>query len=271
MPNQTQNLTNEEIQFLQELGLNPESSNLTGEISEKLKSLESEDRDEMKKINFTAEFTNFWQNHELLKNFDEEAIFGYIYALLHSQKYRDRWSEFLKTDFPRIDFGIPPQPTKLYCTPNPLKGGDEVGGSLQGGDEDSDNFTADRFQQLSELGLELIGWHLLEHPDLEKLGHSGLKFSFENVEIEINDFVVDFGKKSDIFKNGRIYLNPKTYLESTDDFDLSLVYNFVIGGYQVVEKYLTSYKNQTINPKDFMKIILSLKETIKVMKQISEV
>ena len=139
MPNQTQNLTNEEIQFLQELGLNPESSNLTGEISEKLKSLESEDRDEMKKINFTAEFTNFWQNHELLKNFDEEAIFGYIYALLHSQKYRDRWSEFLKTDFPRIDFGIPPQPTKLYCTPNPLKGGDEVGGSLQEGAESENN------------------------------------------------------------------------------------------------------------------------------------
>jgi predicted helicase len=244
MPNQTQNLTNEEIQFLQELGLNPESSNLTAEISEKLKNLELESDDEERKINFTPEFTNFWKNHKILKNFDEKAIFGYIYGLLHSTKYRNDWSEFLKTDFPRIDFEI--------------ENGDTV-------------VAATKFKNISDLGLELIKWHILEHPDLEKLGQSGLKFGFENVEIETEDFVIDFAKKSDIFKNNKIYLNPKTYLESSDDFDLVEVYNFVIGGYQVVEKYLNSYKNQKVEPKDFMKMVWSLKKTIKVIKQISEV
>jgi len=193
---------------------------------------------ETKKINFTAEFTDFWKNHDVLKDFDEKEIFGYIYGLLHSQKYRDKWAEFLKTDFPRINFD--------------LKNGDMV-------------VAATKFKKISELGSELIKWHLLEHSDLEKLGQSGLRFGFEQVEIETNDFVIDFKKKSEILRNNRIYLNPKTYLESSDGSDLVEVYNFVIGGYQVVEKYLTSYKNQIIDPQHFMKIVWSLKETIKII------
>jgi len=33
-----------------------------------------------------------------------EAIFSYIYAVLHSNAYRTKYSEFLKTDFPRVPF-----------------------------------------------------------------------------------------------------------------------------------------------------------------------
>ncbi|GAA5265212.1 hypothetical protein ACOSOMT5_P1637 [Acidiphilium sp. MT5] len=36
--------------------------------------------------------------------FSPEQIFGYVYAVLHSQTYRDRYSEFLRGDFPRIPF-----------------------------------------------------------------------------------------------------------------------------------------------------------------------
>jgi len=56
-----------------------------------------------------------------------EDIFGYIYAILHSETYREKYKEFLKTDFPRIPF--------------------------------IDNL--DQFKELSRLGNELIEVHLL--------------------------------------------------------------------------------------------------------------
>ena len=33
-----------------------------------------------------------------------EDIFDYIYAVLHSPTYRERYKEFLKIDFPRVPF-----------------------------------------------------------------------------------------------------------------------------------------------------------------------
>ncbi len=33
-----------------------------------------------------------------------EEILGYIYAVLHSPSYRQKYLDFLKTDFPRIPF-----------------------------------------------------------------------------------------------------------------------------------------------------------------------
>lgn len=38
--------------------------------------------------------------------FGPEAVFGYIYAVLHSPSYRARYSEFLKRDFPRVPLPI---------------------------------------------------------------------------------------------------------------------------------------------------------------------
>ena len=39
---------------------------------------------------------------DLIATFGPEDVFHYIYAVLHSPTYRDRYTEFLKTDFPRI-------------------------------------------------------------------------------------------------------------------------------------------------------------------------
>ncbi len=57
-------------------------------------------------------------------------MFHYIYAILHSSTYRQRYAEFLKIDFPRI----------------PLTSDIEL------------------FRELCGLGQELVAWHLLEHP-----------------------------------------------------------------------------------------------------------
>ena len=57
-----------------------------------------------------------------------EEILGYIYAILYSPTYRERYYEFLKYDFPRI-----PLPTDI-----------------------------EYFRKLAELGQSLIYWHLLK-------------------------------------------------------------------------------------------------------------
>jgi hypothetical protein len=61
---------------------------------------------------------------------DEDALFAYIYAILHSETYRTRYSEFLMMDYPRVPI-----------TPD-----------------------AEIFRKLSELGGTLLAAHLLDGP-----------------------------------------------------------------------------------------------------------
>ena len=62
-----------------------------------------------------------------------EAIFHYVYAVLHAPAYRHKYAQFLRTDFPRIPF------------------------------------TADKnlFDRLAGLGSRLVALHLLESPELD--------------------------------------------------------------------------------------------------------
>jgi len=61
-----------------------------------------------------------------------ENIFYYIYAILYSNKYREKYQEFLKTDFPKIPF------SKQY----------------------------ELFEQLSQIGKRLLDLHLLKSQEL---------------------------------------------------------------------------------------------------------
>lgn len=79
----------------------------------------------------------FVTDHEIEQaenSFNPLDLLDYIYAVLHSPTYRDKYKEFLKIDFPRIPF--------------------------------PDN--AEIFWQLVKLGREIRGFHLLEHPALSK-------------------------------------------------------------------------------------------------------
>jgi len=67
--------------------------------------------------------------------FTPEDLFDYIYAVLHSPNYREKYKEFLKIDFPRI----------------PITDDKEV------------------FWKFVEKGSELRKRHLMEHPDSSKL------------------------------------------------------------------------------------------------------
>ncbi|MBN2824360.1 MAG: N-6 DNA methylase, partial [Campylobacterales bacterium] len=180
--------------------------------------------DDEKITNFTEEFVKF--RHESLKNFSDEQIFYYIYGLLYSPTYRTRYNEFLKTDFPRIDFGYD-------------------------------------IAQIAKYGKELTELHLLTHDIFEEQNKWGLR-------VEGKEYGVSYAKKSDMYREGKIYLNPNTYINGADEN----TWKFMIGGYQVLEKWLNDRKNTTLGIDEllhYMKIIVSLKETQKIMKHIDEV
>ena len=89
-----------------------------------------------------------------------ENILDYIYAILHSPNYREKYKEFLKIDFPRV-----PYPTKKK-----------------------------EFEKLVNLGNKLRDLHLMTDPECEKLttkysvagGNFVEKIKYENGSVYIN-------------------------------------------------------------------------------------
>jgi predicted helicase len=106
--------------------------------------------------NVLSEFTK-----NLVNPFTPEGILDYIYAVLHSPSYREKYKEFLKIDFPRV--------------PTPKN------------DEE--------FNKLSKFGKELRELHLMQSPVLNRFittfpagGSNEIeKVIYENGKVKIND------------------------------------------------------------------------------------
>ncbi len=60
------------------------------------------DKDEVQTSNLNEKFVVLIQ--QAIGKITPEDIFDYIYAVLHSPAYREKYKEFLKTDFPRIPY-----------------------------------------------------------------------------------------------------------------------------------------------------------------------
>ena len=179
---------------------------------------------ESKTTNFTEAFKTHKTEH--LAHFSDEQIFYYIYGLLHSPTYRTRYNEFLKSDFPRIDFGYD-------------------------------------IAKISAYGEELAQLHLLTHEIFEDSSEWGITKLGD-------DLTISFARKADIYSDGKIYINPKTYISGID----KEVFEFMIGGYQVLDKWLSDRKNTTLTIDEllhYMKIIVSLRETTRVMGEIDKI
>lgn len=150
-------------------------------------------------------------------------ILDYIYAVLHSPTYREKYKEFLKIDFPRV-----PYPKDK-----------------------------DTFWQLVKLGGEIRQIHLLESAVLEKpiskYPHTGT-----NV----------VGKTK--YENGNVYINETQCFEYVPE----VAWNFYIGGYQPAQKWLKDRKDRELQIDDirhYMKIIVALTETDRLMKEIDKI
>ncbi len=130
-----------------------------------------------------------------------EEVLAFIYAQMHSPAYRAKYLELLKIDFPRINFDV-----------------------------DLAEFT-----RLAKIGQELIDAHLMKkiatrrNRDNIKIGSCISKIGFEKIICQ-----------KTIYNSAeqRIYLAKEEGEEVYFDGVSSKVWNFKIGGYQVLDKYL---------------------------------
>ncbi len=178
--------------------------------------------------NFTPEFRSFIDKH-YSHHFEPLEVLGYIYALLYSPNYRKRYEDFLKADYPKILF-----------TNN-----------------------KDLFRALSLLGIELIGLHVLNK--------ESLNYSFEKLkDATIGDsYYKEAHDRNPIIKKPaynepeqRLYINHSAYFRGVS----KEIYDYMIGGYGVLDKYLKSHKNEPCNFDHVRNIIRVIARTIEIQK-----
>nr|WP_269200328.1 type ISP restriction/modification enzyme [Helicobacter pylori] len=176
--------------------------------------------------NFTPEFRGFIDKH-YNHSFEPLEILGYIYALLYSPNYRKRYEGFLKIDYPKILF------TK----------------------------NKDLFRALSLLGIELIGLHVLNQ--------ESLNYSFEKLkDATIGESgYIEAHERNPIIKKPshneqRLYINHSAYFSGVSQE----IYDYRIGGYCVLDKYLKSHKNEPCDFDHVTRIIKVIVRTIEIQK-----
>ncbi len=164
-----------------------------------------------------------------------EDILHYAYAIFYSPRYRNRYAEFLKIDFPRI-----PLPGSLVL-----------------------------FRELAKLGGKLVALHLMESPKLERFitTYVGSK-NPEVGRVGWSDGTVWLDAAAT--KKGQPATPGTIGFRGVPEE----VWNFHIGGYQVCEKWLKDRKGRTLTKEDlahYQKIVVALHETIRLMAEIDRV
>ena len=173
---------------------------------------------------------------DLEETFGPEDVFHYLYAVLHSPTYRDRYAQFLKTDFPRV----------------PLTS--DVG----------------LFRELCRLGAELTALHLLESP---VLAHPFTSFPVPggNEVAKGHPKYLAPGEPEPgsgrPLEKGRVYINETQYFQDVPPE----AWEFHVGGYQVGEKWLKDRKGRVLTYDDlqhYRKVVLALRETVRLMEEV---
>lgn len=206
----------------------------------------------------------------------EVKVFDYIYGVLHSPAYRDKFAEFLKIDFPRIPY--PPSPEvfahisekgeqlrRLHLmeaaaigeTPYPYHGeGDDVVASGypkwepsplagEGGPQGRERGRAASAAQENSAGggEDSLGAQTRAGPSPQPSPARG-----EGVL-------------------GRVHINKDQYFAKVPE----VAWNFHIGGYQPAQKWLKDRRGRSLSWDDighYQKIVKILVETDRIMKEI---
>jgi predicted helicase len=190
--------------------------------------------------NLGLSFTN--EKETTKDTFAPIDILDYIYAVLHSPIYREKYKEFLKIDFTRV-----PYPKDK-----------------------------DTFWHLVKLGSDIRKIHLLESPTVDKYitqypidGDnvvSKIRFE-ENYEIIDGDKITNIDP---VYPMGRVYINENQFFQQVP----KVAWEFYIGGYQPAQKWLKDRKDRKLDYEDilhYQKIIVALSETDRLMKEIDKI
>ena len=118
-------------------------------------------------------------------------------------------------------------------------------------------FTADGalFQQMAALGKRLVDLHLLRSPELEQ--------PIARFEGNGEDLTITTPKYDP--KTKRVWINAKYYFEGITPE----VWEYQIGGYQVLDKYLKARKGRSLeDPRHILRVATALAKTIEIQKEI---
>jgi predicted helicase len=175
---------------------------------------------------------------DLQETVGPEDILRYAYAVFHSPTYRERYAEFLKIDFPRLPI------------------------------------TSDRelLAALAEKGEELVTLHLMESPELDQspvrfpVADSNEVASHHPRYLAPGETEPGSGCPLD---EGRVYINETQYFEGIDPE----VWEFEIGGYQVLHKWLKDRKRADYalsydDVEHYRRMVVALQETMRLMEEI---
>ena len=120
----------------------------------------------------------------------------------------------------------------------------------------TDNFEI--FNAVSSLGKRLIDLHLLESSELN---NPVAKYQGTG-----DDHVITLPKYSEI--DQRLYINSSHYFEGLKPE----VWNYQIGGYQVLDKYLKERKGRRMDdPRYFIRVATALAKTIEIQEEIDAI
>lgn len=166
--------------------------------------------------------------------FGPEDVFHYIYAILHSPTYRERYAEFLKIDFPRV----------------PLAG------------------DAALFRALAGLGRELVALHLLEAPQVNQFITHYPVPGDNRVAAGYPKFTHAAGEVAGrVSRSGRVHVNPTQYFDGVPPE----VWAFHVGGYQVLDKWLKDRRGRQLSYDDlthYQRVVVALQRTLALMTAI---
>lgn len=177
-----------------------------------------------------------------------EKIFQYLYAVLHSPEYRQRYAGFLRIDFPRI----------------PVPGSRPL------------------FDALSTLGKQLVQWHLLEHPTAVAItATSAPKVLNVPVFFGGDCKLLKVAEKSRELANleatsagptGKVRINATSGFSGVRQ----AVWQHCIGGYQVLHKWLDDRRKAERSVSDddiahWRRVYAALEATQSLMGQVDMV
>jgi len=173
----------------------------------------------------------------LVENLESEPppidVFDYVYGILHDPTYREKYRAYLMRDFPLVPIVNAPEDRN---------------------DDSAFYVSEERYRAYVEAGRRLRKMHLLQDKVTEKL-----ELSPNNPEdLEIGSIK---------YKDGILRLNAKKKILGIKEE----VWNYRIGGYQVLDKWFKSHKGDTLTISSFTHVCNVaglLNETIKIQNDL---
>jgi predicted helicase len=167
-----------------------------------------------------------------VNTFGAHEVLHYVYGILHSPYYREKYSRDLSVQFARI----------------PIPRSQAI------------------FSAVAGLGADLVSLHLLDGDYASETLGSLLQSAHEEVGCkgESSPTVLPGYPKYD---SGRVWISPVNSFGPVSQHE----WEFKVGGYQVCEKWLRSRKDRKLSKADverYQKIVVALRETIRIMAEI---